>query len=154
MYSELWDENPYLILWIQSICPRYNVFICICSNRCRCSCNYGNKRGSGWGCPVRASWSSWRYISVVLALILELRANFPMFFFNNISAIPSGATVVLASTVSPAFVSQLERRLESKFHSVLTLVVRCSADQIFTSIMILYCHLIEFYNLLFYLVIF
>lgn len=77
----------------------------------------------------------------------KLRADFHKFFFNNISAIPSGTTVVLASTVSPAFVSQLERRLESKLYSGLILMVRCFADH-FTSIMIFYCHLIEFYNLL------
>lgn len=48
-------------------------------------------------------------------LVLEVLKLIFLCFLSNISAIPSGATVVLVSTVSPAFVSQLERRLESKF---------------------------------------
>jgi 3-hydroxyisobutyrate dehydrogenase-like beta-hydroxyacid dehydrogenase len=57
---------------------------------------------------------------LVIMVTNEVQAEDVLYgHLGAVEAIPSGATVVLASTVSPAFVSQLERRLESKFFSLL-----------------------------------
>jgi 3-hydroxyisobutyrate dehydrogenase-like beta-hydroxyacid dehydrogenase len=52
---------------------------------------------------------------LVIMVTNEVQAEDVLYgHLGAVEAIPSGATVVLASTVSPAFVSQLERRLENE----------------------------------------
>ncbi|KAL1204193.1 putative 3-hydroxyisobutyrate dehydrogenase [Cardamine amara subsp. amara] len=52
---------------------------------------------------------------LVIMVTNEVQAEDVLYgHLGAVEAIPSGATIVLASTVSPAFVSQLERRLENE----------------------------------------
>ncbi|GFY95419.1 ketose-bisphosphate aldolase class-II family protein [Actinidia rufa] len=54
----------------------------------------------------------------VLVIMVTNEAQAESVLFGDhgaISALPSGASIILASTVSPAYVSQLEQRLHSRF---------------------------------------
>ena len=52
------------------------------------------------------------FLKVPCRLMLSISTYTYTYFFT---ALPAGATIVLSSTVSPGFVSQLEQRLLSTF---------------------------------------
>ncbi|CAK9166228.1 unnamed protein product [Ilex paraguariensis] len=75
--------------------------------------NAGGLRGSS---PAEVS----KDVNVLIVMVTnEAQAESVLFGdLGAVSALPSGASIILSSTVSPAFVSQLERRLQSRFCSL------------------------------------
>lgn len=98
LFSNSFVEHEFICLWH------------ILRSRCWCACSYGHKWSSSWEHFIWRVWSSFRYTKLS---VYHFQSGTMLTLFLCFIALPSGASIIISSTVSLGFVSQLEQRLLS-----------------------------------------